>query len=229
MNYKDVKKKKNSGKVAITVLSILMVVALAVTGSVLIYNKFYKEDSLVEEDPVDEVKNPSLSDIKNVTFTEENYSFCHDVEYYSSFNGEQKLINTHHVYYINLHKDGTGEDFNAPEPGKYLFTAEFNGKTVSFNMIINSYSDDKVISYNCTIPEGTVTSSNINFCLVPFYYNKIDSSANFVIEAISSSEVYEANYRELREEYVSDGYSLVFWLYNEPIESFVLKDFKKVG
>lgn len=140
MNYGNVKV-NNKSKIAIIVISIIMVVALATAFIAIISNGFTKKPNgwLKKDVPSSTfvLGVSSIDEIIGVPFDEESFSFS----------GTDKDSKNYEYSWaiLNLSVDGFGEEFVFPEDGNkvdtesYLLTIRLNGDTFELTNYIGGY------------------------------------------------------------------------------------------
>ena len=122
MNYQSLVKKDKKNKVAITVLSIVLVVAVLVISLAILSRGFTKlpETWLKKDLPRSTfvLGLTSIDGLINVPFSNETFSFS----------GTAKDVHddTYAWSIINLSVDGFGEDFTQPEEGDYRISFRIN-------------------------------------------------------------------------------------------------------
>ena len=238
MNYKSIKKKNNNGKIAITALGVVLVVALLLSGFAVLSDGFTKGPEFWFDKNIEDVGEElsfvdaserfedvkllnvqRLEELEGVSFNEESFSYTgfkttlQDVDFYYSV--------------INLDKAGDESDFDVPAVGdKYNVKIFFNGEEREGIKRLN------VVKYWEDTVEGNAlfsgyTSNEVVVYLLPYFYTEsVDPLPEVLISALYHHEKDESLI-ERHKELVVDGYCLVISA-QKPIEEIGFIQFEKV-
>ena len=213
MNYQSLVKKDKKNKVAITVLSIVLVVAVLVASLAIVSRGFTKlpETWLKKDLPRSTfvLGLTSIDGLINVPFTNETFSFS----------GTAKDIydDTYAWSIINLSVDGFGEEFTQPEKGDYRISYRLNDSFYT----VESEKDNIEDCWTFGIYEngeciGLIFLSN-------FAYLKADGA--IFIDAPS----FDGEVTHYGDNIIIPGYSVqIYYFEAEDIYDFEILSFEKV-
>ena len=213
MNYKILQEKNKKKNVAITVLSIVLVVAMLLSFVAVVSRGFTKAPDLWTKKDVPTstfvLGLRSVDELVGVKFTEETFSFVGtDVDFYDK---------EYAWSIINLSVEDFGEEFTAPEEGKYKISYRLNGNYYTSE----SLGDDAKDSWYFGIYEQTDAVGFIS--LSKYAYLKADGAMFLDYE-------FNGEITHIGDNVVVPGHSLQIYYYCESneITDFELISFEKV-
>ncbi len=215
MNYRNVTKKSNKSKIAIIVISVIMVMALAVSGLAVFYH-YYKDNASLRFKDLKNLDLERLEELEGVVFKKEELS-------YSGFTSE--LDGALEYSIINLHKDGFGKEFEEPNVGDvYVVQIEANGKTYyGSEMVIKDYHGKGTVEGVAVFDVKKDTA--IDVYLLPYFY---DQEVTPELEVLWKPDLIGTVITDNRPEgFVLGGYCLVIASV-QPLEDIKFITFRKV-